>query len=81
MAGRAAQHQTVAKNYNYAPFDILLKVYLQKELLLWRRYISTQDFRCTSRWVMAWYFLRKSFSESVDPRRSVGSRVRSVWNR
>ncbi len=53
------------------------ELHLLNELLLCRRYISTQDFRCTNRCVIAWYFFRKSFSESVEPRRSVISRLRS----
>lgn len=36
-----------------------------------RLYISTLDFRWTMRWVMAWYFRRKSFSEPVDSAESL----------
>lgn len=49
--------------------------HLLNELLLCRRYISTHDFRWTNRCVIAWYFFRKSFSESVEPRRSVICRL------
>lgn len=58
-----------------------LCMYLQNELFAWRRYISTQDRRCTSRCVIAWYFLWKSFSESVESRRSLGSLCWSVLYR
>lgn len=53
------------------------RIHLLNELLVWRRYISTHDFRCTRRCVIAWYFFRKSFSDSVDGRRSEMSRTRS----
>lgn len=49
------------------------KKYLPNVLLFWRLYISMQDRRWTRRCVSAWYFLRKSFSDSVEPRRSFRS--------